>query len=52
MDGACSRHERDKIRIQIVFRKPGRRIQLEVPLIDGRIILKWILAKRDMRLWT
>ena len=32
--------------------KPERRKHLEIPGVDGRIILKWILEKENGKAWT
>ena len=32
--------------------KPEGKRPLEILSVDGRIILKWIVTKQDVRLWT
>jgi len=36
----------------IVIRKPERNRPRGRPRIDGRIILKWIIKKEDVRIWS
>jgi hypothetical protein len=53
MGGACSTYRGDEKRIQgFWWGNLRERANLEDPGVDGRIILRWILRKRDVRLWT
>jgi hypothetical protein len=52
MDDTCSsqgRHEKYK---KILVRKPKGKYHLRYLCVDGRIILKWILEKYSVRMWT
>jgi len=37
---------------RVLVGKPGRKRLLGRPSIDGRIILRWILRKWDVGVWT
>jgi hypothetical protein len=52
MDMSCSMDRRDKKCIQILARKPKGKGLLGRLGTDGRIILKWILQKQGVNLWT
>jgi len=37
---------------RVLVEKPDRENHLEEPGVDGRIILRWIFRKWDVRAWT
>ena len=53
MGGACSRQSgRVEVYTGFWWGKLRERDYLEDPVVDGRIILRWIFRKRDVGVWT
>jgi len=53
MGGACSLYRGEERRIQgFGLGNLRERDHLEDPGVDGRIILRWILRKWDVEVWT
>ena len=52
MGRACSPYGGEERRIQSLVGKREARDHLEDPAVDGRIILRWILRKWDVGVWT
>jgi hypothetical protein len=52
MGGACSRCGERKGLSRVLVKKPEGRDHLGDTGVDGRIILRWILRKWDVRVWT
>jgi len=45
-------HMRERRGVDGLVGKPEGKIHLEDPGIDGRIILRWLFRKWDVRSWT
>ena len=52
MGGAYSTYAGEERCIQGLIRKPEEKYHLKDTGVDGRIILKWIFRKWDVRAWT
>jgi len=53
MGGTCRAYGREERCIHgVLLGKPEGKNHLEDPGVDGRIILRWIFRKWDVRLWT
>jgi hypothetical protein len=52
MGGACSAYGGRRGVYRILVGKPQEREDLEDPGVHGRIILRWIFRKWDVRAWT
>jgi hypothetical protein len=52
MDGACSTYVESRGMCMVLLGKPEGKNHLEDPGLDGRIILRWIFRKWNVRVWT
>jgi hypothetical protein len=52
MSGACSTHRSDKKCINLLVGKPEGKGPRGTPVVDGKIMLKWILGKLGEKVWT
>jgi hypothetical protein len=52
MDGACSTYGENRDVYRGLVRKPERKNHLEDTGVDGRIMLRWVFRKWNMRAWT
>jgi hypothetical protein len=52
MDGTCSAYGGGERRVQFWWENLRERDHWEDPGIDGRIVLRWILRKLDVGVWT
>jgi hypothetical protein len=52
MSGACSTNGRYEIYVQFWLENLKGRNHSEDHVIDGRIILEWMLRKEDEKMWT
>jgi len=52
MGGACSAYGERRGVCRILVGKPEGKRPLAIPVIDGRIILRWIFRKWDIGVWT
>jgi len=52
MGGACSMYGESRGVYKVFVGKPEGKNHLEDPGVDGRITLRWIFRKWDVRTWT
>ena len=52
MGGACSAYGDSRGVYRVLVGKCEGKISLEDPDVDGRILLRWIIRKWDLGLWT
>jgi len=52
MGGACSTYEERRGVYRVLVGKPEGKSHLEDPVVDRRIILRWIYKNWDVGAWT